>query len=65
MIVGFLKQASPWGPLLFGVGFVAPLVAQSLDAAALTAPAGLSSLSAGLLVGISWGLVAKLRGRWI
>ena len=57
--------AGALGPLLFGVGFIAPLIAQSLDAASLAAPMGLSNIVFGLAVGTSMGLVAKLRGSWV
>ena len=49
----------------FGIGFVAPLIAQSLDAASMSAPLGLTSLQLGLAIGTSLGLVAKLRGSWV
>ncbi len=52
-------------PLLFGVGFLAPLIAQSLDALAWAAPWGMSSLHFGLALGAGLGLIATLRGRWI
>ena len=65
MWMNLAKQAFRWGPLLFGIGFVAPLIAQSMDATSMEAPAGLSSLQLGLLVGIVWGTIARFRGRWI
>jgi hypothetical protein len=54
-----------WGPVLFGIGFLAPLVTQSMNAASMTAPLGLGNLAFGLAVGLSAGVVAKWRGRWI
>jgi hypothetical protein len=60
-----LQKAYAWGPLLFGIGFVAPLLAQSMDAASLAAPAGMTNLQFGLVVGVVTGSVAKMRGRWI
>ena len=53
------------GPLLFGVGFLAPLIAQSLDALGWPAPLGLTPLAFGLVVGGALGLIANLRGRWV
>jgi hypothetical protein len=53
------------GPLLFGLGFVAPLTAQIIQAAAWTPPFGLTPLMAGLMVGGTLGLIAQYRGRWI
>jgi hypothetical protein len=61
-----VKQAYKWGPVLFGVGFLAPLIAQSLEAAGITAPAGLATAHVGLVAGLLAGMTAKLRGgRWI
>lgn len=53
------------GPLLFGLGFLAPLIAQSLEALSLTPPMGLSPLALGLAVGGVLGLIANIRGRWV
>jgi hypothetical protein len=53
------------GPLLFGIGFLAPLIAQGLDALNWTPPLGITSLVLGLAVGAALGLVATLRGRWV
>jgi hypothetical protein len=60
-----LKRLFAWGPVWFGLGFVAPVVAQTLDAGSLEAPLALSSLQFGLAVGLVLGVVAKLRGRWV
>ena len=65
IVTDFLKKTYEWGPLLFGVGFVAPLIAQSMDAAAWTAPAGLTNIQLGLAIGLITGSIAKMRGRWI
>ena len=53
------------GPMLFGVGFIAPLIAQSLEALSLSAPLGLSNIVFGLAVGSSMGLVATVRESWV
>ena len=53
------------GPILFGGAFLAPLIAQSLEAASLPAPFGLAALPFGLALGLSLGVVAALRGRWL
>lgn len=65
MLISLVKALFPWGPLFFGVGFVAPLIAQSMDACFVHAPGNLSSVQFGLLLGILLAAVAKLRGRWI
>ena len=53
-----LNRLGDYGPVFFGIGFVAPLIAQSMDAATLSAPLGLSNIALGLVVG---GSCAKKR----
>ena len=53
------------GPISFGVAFLAPLIAQSLEAASLPAPFGLAPIQLGLALGLGLGVVAALRGRWV
>ncbi len=52
-------------PFLFGIGFIAPLIAQSMSVWGLDAPFGLSRIAIGLAIGGTWGLVANIRGRWL
>lgn len=60
-----LQTINPWGPLLFGLGFLAPLFA-TLVAQTGAAPAiGLSPPQFGFALGAAWGLYAKLRGSWL
>ena len=60
-----LRQVLAWMPFFFGIGFIAPLVAQLMALWHLPAPSGLSRIAFGLTVGGLWGLVANLRGRWL
>ena len=53
------------GPVLFGGAFLAPLIAQSLQAASLPAPFGLEPTHFGMALGLSLGAIAAIRGRWI
>ena len=53
------------GPIAFGGAFLAPLIAQSLEAAALPVPFGLEPIHFGLVVGLTLGVVAAIRGRWV
>ena len=53
------------GPVLFGGAFLAPLIAQSLEAASLPVPFGLEPISFGLALGLTLGVVAAMRGRWV
>jgi len=59
-----LKQVLYWMPFLFGIGFIAPLVAQTMAVWDIEAPLGMSRIAFGLLIGVPWGLYAVVRGRW-
>ena len=52
-------------PFLFGIGFVAPLIAQLMTAGDIAGPFGMSRVALGLWIGGAWGLYATIRGRWI
>lgn len=52
-----------FSPLLFGLAFLAPLIAQSLTALGISA--GAPALGIGLAVGGVLGLMAQLRGSWL
>ncbi|MEO0451459.1 MAG: hypothetical protein AAFZ74_14195 [Pseudomonadota bacterium] len=64
-MIQVLKTVFYFGPLIFGLGFLTPLVSQLIKAAAWTPPFGLTPLMAGLIVGGTLGIVAQIRGRWI
>ena len=53
------------GPVLFGVGFLAPLIAALLDVAGLSAPLGLTSIQFGLGLGVVIGIIARQRKTWL
>jgi hypothetical protein len=53
------------GPLFFAVGFLTPLAAQSLSAANLAPPFGLTPLTAGFLIEMTFAVPAQIRGRWV
>jgi len=52
-------------PFLFGLGFLAPLIAQLLERALPAAAQAQWPVLVGLAIGGSWGALANLRGRWL
>jgi hypothetical protein len=52
-------------PILFGIGFIAPLIAQLLQLAGYGRVFGLAPIAVGLAVGGAWGLYAQFKGRWL
>ncbi|NCP17616.1 MAG: hypothetical protein GW855_00435 [Erythrobacter sp.] len=52
-------------PLLFGIGFIAPVIAQVMTMWGWDAPFGMQRIVFGLLIGALWGLYATIKGRWI
>jgi hypothetical protein len=70
-----IRTLFSFGPLLFGIGFLAPLTAQCLVAVGLNSVtlrhAGLALnfnvpvLAIGLTMGGALGLAAKIKGRWL
>ncbi|MCW1427852.1 hypothetical protein [Novosphingobium sp. JCM 18896] len=60
-----LKKLFTVMPLIFGIGFIAPLIAQTMAAWHWEAPLGLTRIAFGLTIGAAWGLYATLRGRWV
>ena len=62
---GLFATIVSWGPLWFGLAFLAPLLAQTLDALSLEAPLFPSNLAFGLTVGGLAGFVARMRGSWL
>lgn len=61
VLLGFLAML----PLIFGVGFIAPLIAQSLDIMTWSRELGLPNLAIGLVIGGVWGAITCKTGRWI
>ena len=52
-------------PLIFGLGFLGPVIAATLEATGPAGVAGIAPLTIGLVIGGTWGLVATIRGSWI
>ena len=64
-MVQVIKAIFYFGPLLFGIGFLAPLTSQIIQAMAWTPPLGFTPLATGLIIGGAYGLIAQVRGRWV
>ena len=64
-MIHVLRVVFTLGPLIFGIGFLAPLIDQALRALGWPAPFGLTTLLFGLLVGGLLGVLATVRGRWV
>ena len=60
-----LKVLFTIGPLLFGLGFIAPVFAALVEAAGITLPYEASPLYVGLGLGLVLGAIASRRGAWI
>lgn len=60
-----IKAVFWFGPLIFGIGFFAPLIAQCLVALNVSPPFDLTPLQTGLIVGGGYGLFAQIKGSWI
>jgi hypothetical protein len=60
-----LKNILHFMPLIFGIGFLGPLLAQFITLFDWQAPFGLAPLTAGLILGGIWGAFAQIKGRWI
>lgn len=59
-----LKQVLAWMPFFFGIGSIAPLIAQVMVQWDVPAPFNISRIAFGLIIGGGWGLIANVRGRW-
>jgi len=60
-----LKIVAGGLPLIFAFAFLVPLIVQGMEAAQITAPFGLSTLTTAVVIGGGWGAIALIRGRWV
>lgn len=65
MLMKLIELIFKFGPLVFGIGFMWPLITQVIERAEITLPFGLTPLVVGAVFGIGSGLIAQLRGSWI
>lgn len=61
-LIGF---AFSLGPILFGIGFLAPVLMATMDVFGLAAPFGLDPLHFCLGVGLILGVIARQRRTWL
>lgn len=61
-IVGMLFRL---GPLWFGLGFLAPVLAALIVAVDVVPPLGLAPITCGLIAGAALGLIATIRRTWL
>lgn len=54
-----------FGPLIFAIGFLTPLITQILVRTGYSEIFGLSALTVALIVSGGYGLFAQITGRWI
>jgi len=52
-------------PILFGIAFMAPVLAEIMRAAGLATPFGVPAIAVGLIVGLVWGTYATVKGSWL
>jgi len=65
MLVKLIELIFKFGALLFGIGFLVPLVHTLIVRFEIALPLGLSAWIAAFIVGGGLGLFAQLRGSWI
>jgi hypothetical protein len=63
--VRLIAAAFSLGPILFGIGFLAPVMAASLRFFGVIEIAGSHPIYACLVAGAAMGLVARQRGTWL
>jgi hypothetical protein len=61
-LIGILFR---FGPLWFGIGFLAPVLAALIVALDITPPLRLSPLACGLIGGGILGVIATVRRTWL
>ena len=65
MVITAISLVFRFGSILFGLGFLAPLIATLIANAGIDLPFGSTPLLLGLLLGGGLGLLAQLRGTWL
>ena len=63
--VRLIALAFSFGPILFGIGFVAPVIMATMQAFGLAAPFGLNPLHFALGLGATLGVIARQRKTWL
>lgn len=53
------------GPILFGIGFLAPVIAALLEVFSAKPPLGFTPIQFGLVIGAMLGFIARQRRTWL
>jgi len=65
MLKMILERVFEWMPVIFGIGFVAPVIAAFMNAGGVHSVFGIAAIYIGCAAGLTWGLIAKFTGRWV
>jgi hypothetical protein len=65
MLVKLIELIFKFGPLVFGIGFLVPLVHELIVRVDVALPYGLSAWALAFAIGGGLGLMAQVRGSWI
>ncbi len=60
-----LRALFDWMPVIFGIWFVAPVIAAFIVLSGVDLPFDRAPIELGLALGLGWGIIAKVTGRWI
>lgn len=61
----WVAWAFSFGPILFGIGLIAPAITSGLHIAGIDQPFGRNPMHVGLAIGIVLGVVARQRRTWL
>jgi hypothetical protein len=64
-MIKIIRTVFEFGPLVFALGFLTPLISQVITVAGWTPPFGMTPLWTGFIIAALLGLTAQVRGRWL
>ncbi len=65
MLIKLIELIFKFGPLVFGFGFMVPLIHELIVGFDMALPFGLSAWLVAFAIGGGLGLMAQVRGSWI